>query len=364
MSQKAAHSIKVLIVDDSGVTRDLLAHILGGAKGIEVVGVVNDGQSALERLATADPRPDVVVMDIHMPNLDGFETTRRIMETQPLPIIICTATADPKEMAIAFRSMEAGAVACIEKPVSPAAPDFAARSENLLQNVRLMSEVKVVRRWARPRLALAGAAAVAQTRHSETVRYVGIGASTGGPPVLQTILSSLPKDFAAPILIVQHIASGFLPGLVEWLNETTGLHVHIASHSAVALPGHVYIAPDDFHLGVAAGNRLLLAREEAESGLRPAVSYLFRSLAQTCGSNVIGVLLTGMGRDGAEGLKQLKDLGAFTIAQDRESSIVHGMPGAAIALGAATQILPADRIASALIAQVRRKTTAVGGAEG
>jgi two-component system chemotaxis response regulator CheB len=363
MSQKAAKPIKVLIVDDSRVTRDLLAHIIGGAKGIEVFGVANDGQSALELLASAVQRPDVVVMDIHMPNLDGFETTRRIMETQPLPIIICTATADPQELAIAFRSMEAGAVACIEKPVSPTSPDFAARSENLLQNVRLMSEVKVVRRWPRPRLAVAGGAAP-QTRPNEAARFVGIGASTGGPPVLQTVLSSLPKDFPVPLLIVQHIARGFLPGLVEWLNETTSLHVHIAAHAAVALPGHAYIAPDDFHLGVSAGNRLLLAREEAESGLRPAVSYLFRSLAQTCGGNVIGVLLTGMGKDGAQELKQLKDLGAFTIAQDRDSSVVHGMPGAAIALGAATQVLSADRIAGALIAQIRQKATAAGGVEG
>jgi two-component system chemotaxis response regulator CheB len=356
--------VKVLIVDDSRVARDLLQHVLGGAPGIEVIGAVSDGQSGLDFLARADPRPDVVVMDIHMPKLDGFETTRRIMESQPLPIIICTATADPQELAIAFRSMEAGAVACIEKPVSPARDDFEARAANLIQNVRLMSEVKVVRRWPRPRQLPAATPSPSATNGSgATIRCVGIGASTGGPPVLQTILSGLPKDFPAPILIVQHIARGFLHGFVEWLNQTTGLCVHVAAHGTLALPGHAYIAPDDFHLGAGAGGRILLSRDPPENGLRPAVSHLFRSMARTWGANAVGALLTGMGKDGAVELKQMKDAGAITIAQDRESSVVHGMPGEAIALGAATLILPADHIAGALISQVKRKAASAGGLE-
>jgi two-component system chemotaxis response regulator CheB len=173
--------------------------------------------------------------------------------------------------------------------------------------------------------------------------------------VLQTILSGLSKDFPAPLLIVQHIARGFLPGLVEWLNQTTGLHVHVAAHGALLQPGHAYIAPDDFHFGVGPGGRAMLAREEPENGVRPAVSYLFRSLAQICGSSAIGVLLTGMGKDGAAELKEMRERGAWTIAQDRDSSVVHGMPGEAILLDAAAQILPADRIAAALIARVRRR---------
>ena len=155
-----------------------------------------------------------------------------------------------------------------------------------------------------------------------------------------------------PLLIVQHIARGFLPGMVDWLSQTTGLRVHIAAHGATPLPGHAYVAPDDFHLGADARGHLVLAREQAESGLRPAVSYLFRSLADSCGANAIGVLLTGMGRDGAAELKRMKDHGAYTIAQDRDSSIVHGMPGEAIELGAASQVLAADRIAGALIARI------------
>jgi two-component system, chemotaxis family, protein-glutamate methylesterase/glutaminase len=195
------------------------------------------------------------------------------------------------------------------------------------------------------------------------MRIVGIGASTGGPLVLQTILATLPKDFAAPILIVQHIARGFLPGMVEWLNQTTGLNVQIATHGVAALPGHAYIAPDDFHLGAASGGRMLLAREPQENGLRPAVSYLFRSLAEVCGANAVGVLLTGMGRDGAAELKLMRDRGAITIAQDRDSSVVHGMPGEAIALGAAVHVLPTERIAGALVAELAAASSERGEVE-
>jgi two-component system, chemotaxis family, protein-glutamate methylesterase/glutaminase len=296
-----------------------------------------------------------------MPRLDGFEATRRIMETQPLPIVICTATSDPQELAVAFRSMEAGALACVEKPVAVGDAHFASRVLNLLQTIRLMSEVKVVRRWPRPRLPREMAHNISiSTSRQAGIRFIGIGASTGGPPVLQTILSGLPKEFPAPLLIVQHIACGFLPGMVDWLNQTTGLHMHIAAHGAYPLPGHAYIAPDDFHLSISAQGRIALAREPPESGLRPAVSYLFRSLAQNCGASAVGVLLTGMGKDGAAELKQMRDLGSVTIAQDRDSSIVHGMPGEAIELGAATYILSADAIAGALIAQLGLKNAGTG----
>lgn len=355
--------VAVLIVDDSASLRLMLQHVLELDPRIRVIGTVSDGNGAIAWLESSNPRPDVVLMDIHMPNLDGFEATRRIMESQPLPIVICTATANPQELQVAFRSMEAGAVACVDKPTGRSDPRFDALAQNLQQTVRLMAEVKVVRRWARPRIAAVRTAPAPLAIATKVPRIVGIGASTGGPPVLQAILSALPKDFAAPVLIVQHIARGFLPGMVEWLNQTTGLHVHIAAHGALATPGHVYIAPDDFHLGVTSAGRLLLARDPAENGLRPSVSWLFRSLAENIGANAVGVLLTGMGRDGAEELKLMRDRGALTIAQDRESSVVHGMPGAAIELAAASQILPAERIAGALLTELARRIPQAGGIE-
>ena len=355
------NTIKVLVVDDSLVTRTLVVQLLDTEPDIQVIGAVDDGQAAVEFLNQC-ARPDIVVMDIHMPRLDGFEATRLIMETRPLPIIICTATADPRELAIAFQSLEAGAVACVEKPVA-LGMDFLERRRNLLQTVRLMSEVKVVRRWSRSR-----AASQPQTptnasyarSNTSGVRLIGIGASTGGPLVLQTILSSLPHSFPIPLVIVQHIARGFLHGMVEWLNQTSTLQVHVADHGTPARPGNAYVAPDDFHLAVDARGHIALARTEGENGLRPAVSYLFRSLAITYGASAIGVLLTGMGKDGAAELKRMKDAGAHTIAQDHASSVVHGMPGHAIELGGALQVLPADKIAGALIAQVERGRSAAG----
>lgn len=338
--------INILVAEDSPVARMLLVHLLESDPQIRVVGVVNDGQAALDFVTRN--KPDVVLMDIHMPRLDGFEATRRIMETRALPIVICSATSNPKDVDVAFQAMEAGAIACVEKPVGREHRDFEATAAQLLETVKLMAEVKVVRRTVRT-----PAAQPVQWQRAQTeIKLIGIGASTGGPPVLQAIFADLPKDFSVPVLVVQHIAHGFLPGMAEWLNRSTGLPIHIASNGEYPLPGHVYLAPSDFHMGIGAGGRIILTREEPENRLRPAVSYLFRSLAEVCGQNALGVLLTGMGKDGAVELKTMKDKGAITIAQDRESSVVHGMPGVAIALGGATHVLPADKIADALVAFV------------
>lgn len=346
--------IKVLVVDDSPVARMLLVHVLESDNQIDVIGVGETGQAALDFLKESNT--DVVLMDVQMPGLDGFEATRLIMETRPVPIVICTATTDPREIATTFRSMEAGAVACVEKPVAPEHPDFEPLVTNLLQTIKLMSEVKVVRRWPRTRT---HSITVPVSRPVESmsaeIKIIGIGASTGGPPILQTILASLPKDFPVPVLIVQHIARGFLPGLVEWLNQTTGSKVQVASYGTTPLPGHAYLAPDEFHMGIGSSGTIILTREDAYGSLRPAVSYLFRSLAEAHGPSAVGVLLSGMGKDGAAELKMMKDRGAATIAQDRESSVVHGMPGEAIALGGATYVLPADKIADTLITLINKQ---------
>jgi two-component system chemotaxis response regulator CheB len=355
----ADRKIRVLIVDDSTVAQMLLVHILESDPDICVVGAVDDGLAALDFVKAH--ALDVILMDLHMPRMDGFEATRRIMETQPVPIIVCTATADPTEAATAFRVMEVGALACVEKPVGREHARFDQVAAHLLQTVKLMSEVKVVRRWARTRPAPALTPVAHQVelpRAAPDIKFIGIGASTGGPQVLHEILGGLPKAFPVPILIVQHIAQGFLPGLAEWLNQTTGFQIQIGAHGVRPLPGHMYLAPDDFHMGISVGGRIRLTREEPENSVRPAVSHLFRSLADVIGPAAVGVLLTGMGTDGATELKLMHDRGAITIAQDRESSVVNGMPGEAVKLGGATYVLPADRIADRIIAVVTHRNGA------
>jgi two-component system chemotaxis response regulator CheB len=348
--------IRVLVVEDSPVVREFLAHVLNSDPEVRVVATASNGEEAVEEVERI--KPDVITMDIHMPKLDGFEATRRIMESHPTPIVIVSGSWDRREVAMTFQAIEAGALAAIPRPLGVSHPRHAESAAELVSTVKLMSEVKVVRRWARqPRIQ----AMVRRTRGEDTglpgasieIKVVAMGASTGGPIVLQTILASLPRDFPAPILIVQHMAAGFTEGFVEWLGHSANLPVCLAEHGEPALPGRAYVAPDSFHMKVQRIGVLTLTNDEPEGGLRPSVSCLFRSVADVYGRNAVGVLLTGMGRDGAVELKKMKDAGAVTIAQDEESSVVHGMPGEAIQLGAATHVLSPERIAAALTNLVR-----------
>ena len=348
--------IKVLLVEDSPSAVMLLVHILNSNPHLQVVGTAESGARAIEILDQT--KPDVILMDIHMGGMDGFETTRRIMETKPVPIIVCTASLNADEVATNFRAMEAGAVALVAKPVGPGNPEYQRTVDKLVETVRLMSEVKVVKRWPRSqRAASTETTFLPKPPKSDDCsrKIIAVGASTGGPPALQTILSALPPGFPFSILIVQHIAAGFLPGLVEWLNQSTRVPIRIAVHGEEILPGNAYLAPDGYHMGVGPANRIALSRQEPENGVRPSVAHLFRSVARACGSGAIGILLTGMGKDGAQELKVLRDAGALTIAQDQESSVVHGMPGAAIQLGAAQYILNPGRI-GALLSSIPSKT--------
>ncbi len=338
--------VRVLLVESSDAARRFIGARLAADPQIRVVEAVADARSALAFLQRY--AADVVLMDHRLPGLDGFDTTRQIMETHPLPIVLC---AEAGASDAVFRSLEAGAVACLAKPVFDEGEGEAnaAALANLVQTVKLMSEVKVVRRWA-PRHAVRKPL---ESVEAPTLRAVGIGASTGGPPVLQNLLAQLPANFSLPVLVVQHIARGFLSGMADWLRQTSGLKVQIAAHGLVPQAGHVYLAPDDFHMGLSADGRIALRRPSPDETLCPSVDHLFRSLAEVCGARAIGVLLTGMGRDGAVELKHMKDAGATTLVQDKASSVVYGMPGQAIALGAACRVLPPDQIAQALIGLAR-----------
>lgn len=341
--------VRVLVVDDSPVVRELIIYLLESDPAMQVIGTAANGLDAVE--AVKQKSPDVVTMDYHMPTLNGLDATRRIMETHPVPIVIVSGSSARDEVAFAFKLLEAGALAVVEKPQGLGRAGHEAAARQLVQTVRLMAEVKVVRRW--PKRSAGGTAAPAAPAVGRKpvlvrARGVAIGASTGGPVVLKTILSGLPKDFPAPILIVQHIADGFTPGLVEWLTQTTGFPVHLAAHGDSPLPGHAYVAPSGLQMKLAPNGTLALTGDAPENGHRPSVSCLFRSVAATWGHQAVGVLLTGMGRDGAEELKLMKDHGAMTVAQNFDTSVVHGMPGVAIELNAATHVLAPEEIAAVL----------------
>ncbi len=345
--------IKVLIVDDSRVAQEFLAYILASDPAIQVVGAANNGAEALD--AALEKHPDIITMDIHMPKIDGYEATRAIMENAPTPIVIVSASTSIKGMTSTFRALEAGALAVVLRPPGIGHPGYAAAAQELIQMVKIMSEIKVVRRFPRPPKEpdLMPPLAPVLTAAKE-IQLVAIGASTGGPPALNKILSLLPQALPVPVLIVQHIAPGFVAGFVEWLTSSSHFPLHMAEHGLQPLPGHGYVAPDGFHMGVGSDLRLVLSNQPSENGLRPSVTHLFCSVAQALGPQAVGVLLTGMGRDGVEGLKMLKDKGAITIAQDEASSVVHGMPGEAIKLGAAMYILAPEAIAGMLTNLVKR----------
>jgi len=380
--------INVLVVDDSTVARSLIMHILGADPEICVIGAARNGEEALK--AVERTQPDVITMDINMPQMDGLEATRQIMETRPTPIVIVSGMLNGGDAAVTFRALEAGALAVQASPPGVGHPDYAARAEDLVRTVKLMSEVKVIRRWARLRGMNTGSlmsgqltgpftTASLRTTGSLTasapmalprdpalnaitegtrkpprggIKLVAVGASTGGPPVLRTILSALPPDFPVPIVIVQHITAGFTVGFAEWLSDSSNYPVVIPTNGEQLSGGKAYVALDGMHLGVTQGNRVALSDAPPEHGMRPAVAYLFRSVAESLGPNVLGVLLTGMGRDGAVELKALYDLGAVTIAQDAESSVVHGMPGEAIKLGGAAYVRPAGKIGDLIASMV------------
>ena len=346
--------IKVLVVEDSPVIREFLVHVLNSDPEIHVIGTAQNGQEAIETLR--NKKPDIITMDIHMPGMDGYEATHRIMETQPVPIIIVSGSTSVAEVAMNFKAIEAGALAIMARPKGIGHPDYEATTKELIQTVKLMSEIKVVKRWPRTKKKTPPPTPGVEVRKAlQAIHVVAIGASTGGPIALQTILSGLPRDLSVPVLIVQHISAGFLGGFVRWLAQSSGFPVHIASEGEYLLPGHAYVAPEGFHMMVKNRNHIALSTAEPDNGLRPSVSYLLKSVAQVFGQNAIGVLLTGMGKDGAQELRLMKDKGAITIAQDKASSIVHGMPGEAIKMSAATYVLPPERIAALLTSLVKGK---------
>lgn len=370
--------LRILIVDDSALMRRLLRELLESDPGLRIVGEAADGRAALALVA--ELRPDLVILDVRMPVMDGVETTHQIMAYTPTPILILTASLSSYEVDITFQMLGAGALDVMEKPRLGDPVAVEAARQALRRKVRLLSRVKVVthlrgrrtkskmqnaelpagagsltpERARRPAQAsTSGAAQPAPSAASPVLHaafpVVVIGASTGGPRVVRQVLAGLPRDFAAAVLVVQHIAQGFSGGMAEWLAASVTLPVDLAGEGAALGPGRVLLAPDRFDLLVQRAGTVHLSGQPLLLQ-RPAIDITIQSVVAVYGPATAGVLLTGMGRDGAIGMQAVRRAGGLTIAQDAASCTIFGMPRAAIELGAAELVLTPVEIAPALVA--------------
>jgi len=333
----------------------LLTAVLESDSQLRIVGQAHDGEAALT--LTEQLRPDVVVMDAHMPVMDGFASTRNIMLRCPTPIVIVSASMNVAHVAASMRALAAGALTLLPKPVSPSDPGFEELAQQFVRTVRAMADVKVVRRFHHPVAATLTSPLIAsnlsQADGRPRPRVVGIGASTGGPAALQRVLSAMPSKVPVPIVVVQHIARGFVDGLAGWLDAVTPHNVRVAAHGDHISAGTVYLAPDDHQLWITRRGTVDLSRRVPVGGFLPAVNVLFSSLAESYGASALGVIMTGMGQDGIEGLRDLRATGALVLAQDEETSVVFGMPAAAISAGLVDVVLPLPMIGPRLFQLVR-----------
>ena len=333
--------------------------VLGGDPEIQVVGEAKDGLEAIQ--LTESLKPDLVTMDIFMPNMDGLEATKEIMFRFPTPIILVTSSQRAREVESSLASLGNGALDIIEKPIGPFAPKFQDSSTRLIATVKAMSKVKVIRHWRNPNAAPPLKPADArsslksgdfQTSRSVRPKILAIAASTGGPAALQALLSQLPEEFPLPVLIVQHITQGFTEGLASWLGTSSRLEVKVGKQGEALMPGRVYVAPDNLHMGVTELGSISLSSIDAIRGFRPSGTFLFESVARAFGPATLAVILTGMGEDGLTGLHAVRRSGGRIIAQDQSTSVIFGMPGAAVAAGIVDVVLPLGDIAGKIISLV------------
>jgi two-component system chemotaxis response regulator CheB len=352
----ASRPIRLLLVEDSPVALAILQRLLRGHPAIEIVGVAANGIEALELIPKVDPQ--IICTDLHMPKMDGLTLTREVMARFPRPILVVSASVQDEDTQNVFRLLEAGALDILPKPRTGLAAAYEKNQQELINKIRVLSGVSVFtqhRREARPTPSpTLPPPSTTATRQLDirAPRVLAIGASTGGPQALQAILQALPKQFPVPILCVQHISSGFLQGLIDWLNLKCALHIKIAVAGESPAAGTVYFPPERHHMQIDSGGRFELTQSPPVAGHCPSVTVLLESVAAYYRRSAVGIVLTGMGRDGADGLQAIALAGGTTIAQNEATCVVFGMPKEAIALNAAQHILPIDAISPFLVNRV------------
>lgn len=317
-------SIRVLVVNDSATARMALRVALSDETDIEIVAELASGEKAVEEVVRL--QPDVVLMDIVMPRADGYEVTRQILRARRTPILMVSASVSPKDVAVALEALRAGAIAVLEAPPPPNDATYDHRRRVIIHTIRSAAALPRSRNVATPVPIPEHVAAPDVPARSYTI--VGIAASLGGPPVVSEILGALLPDHP-PVLLVQHIESSFVDGFVMWLGTVVKTKVVIATDGGEVERGHVYVAPPEHHIGVGRDGRLALSTVPAIGGFRPSGTHMLQTLAKAYGRRALGIILTGMGRDGADGALALHEAGGFVIAQDEASCAVAGMTNAA-----------------------------------
>jgi two-component system chemotaxis response regulator CheB len=344
------------VVDDSAFMRKLVSEMLTMSGEFRVVGTARNGLDALKQIHALDP--EIVTLDIEMPELDGLQALGYIMSEAPRPVVMLSALDSPNGGELTIRALELGAVDFVHKPAGPARESVDLLGGRLLDALRAASCVNLrgVPMLARPSLVERGPRR-AELAAAAATSAVAIAASTGGPRALAELIPRLPAGLPAAVLVVQHMPAGFTPSLASRLNSMSRLPVAEARHAERIEHGRVYLAPGGMHMRVIdVGGLPVIALDQTPPiwGVRPSADPLFRSVAQRFGASVVGVVLTGMGRDGAEGLRAIRDRGGYSVVQDRATSIVYGMPQAALAAAGADRTLPLDQIADEVADAVER----------
>jgi two-component system chemotaxis response regulator CheB len=346
--------IRVLIAEDSPTVRYHLARIINETPGLTVVGEAHNGEQVVAM--AEELKPNVISMDINMPRMDGLQATRQIMAQCPTPVVVVSALVE-SDMELSFQAIQAGALAVVEKPPDRGHPNFEAKQRQLVKTLIAMAGVLVIhRRGSTDELNGTGKTVTvektADKLDADAPEVIAIGASAGGPGALSRLLHELPEELPIPVTIVQHMPHEFVSGLARWLNKVSPLRVEVAEDNAVLEPGVVNLSPGTSHLCVVRKDGQLVSRLMHERGpyrYQPSVDVLFQSVAVTCGQKSIGLILTGMGDDGVSGLLAMRQAGAHTFAQDEISSVVFGMPKAAIDRGAVGRVLPLSQLPQAIV---------------
>ncbi len=332
--------IRVLIVDDSALMREALKSIIEKDPAIEVVGLAKNGKEGVEKALLL--KPDVITMDLKMPMMSGLEATEAIMEELPIPIIVVSSM----DTTIIVKALSIGAMDFVA-----VTSDIDTIAADLIAKIKIASHVKPLKRM---KLKQCGIKTPKEIFKKTTSKIVAIGISTGGPQALQHLLSRLPSDFPCGILVVQHMSKGFIDGLAEWLNATSSLHVNVAKAGDPIQKGAVMLAPDDLHMRIGNNGKIVLSENTNKTIVHvPSIDVMMKSVSDYFRENAIGVIMTGMGQDGVDGIRAIRKAGGRTIAQDEKTSVIFGMNKMAIDMGLIDSVIPLERMAEELIGMVQ-----------